>query len=843
MSAKTSSERHQTLGDNVIPLRYLLVFEPDLKTFKSKGSEVIECTVRDRTKAIQLNSKEIDIKRAAIKSKNSLQNARIRKNEKLERIELVFDNAVKGPIEIRIDFVCTNNEKMYGFYRSRYSVGGKQRYMLSSQFEAANARAAFPCFDEPEFKAAFKVSMRIDKSLSAISNMPIKKESLSSGKKLVEFDETPKMSSYLLYLSVGEFEFIEDRLGKLRLRVITTPGKKRFAKLPMEYAKRSVKWLQDYFGIDYPLPKLDLIAIPDFAAGAMENWGAMTFREIALLCDEKTALFNKQYIATVVAHEIVHQWFGDLVTMEWWNDTWLNESFAEFMSNKAINEIYPKWRIETQYVANTFGTAFAADSLKSTHPISVKVDTVGEVVSIFDAISYQKGGSILYMLEDYVGKAVYRKGLHLYLKRHAYSNATKRDLWDAIQQAAKESGKRIQVSDVIEKWVTKPGHPLIHVRKAPGGFSLRQERYTLLGREDDSWPIPLHYMASTGVSSTLMRKKEQKLSVKGDWVKLNYGQKGFYRVKYEAVLLAGVGKRIKENRIGDIDTWGIENDLFSFVRSARISVEEYLDFVSDYCTDKSYPANSSISGHLNWLCNMGYGHGFGEKARKASISFHRKVLSRLGWEKQDGDDTIKVMLRNAAISSLGLAGDKATLSRAKKEFESYLKGGKEIDVNIRGAIYALNAWQGDEKTFGFFLKRYKEEKAPDEQRRNLRALAFFSDPALLRRTLDLSKSGEVRLQDSFLLPAVLSENTIGKALIWGWTKKNWHALMKKYDSGAHMLGGLVDNLSYVSDARTASEIKKFFARKSNRRDDMKMELTHALERIQTNIKLMEKNRD
>jgi len=447
------------------------------------------------------------------------------------------------------------------------------------------------------------------------------------------------------------------------------------------------------------------------------------------------------------------------------------------------------------------------------------------------------------MLEDYVGKAVYRKGLHLYLKRHAYSNAKKRDLWDAIQKAAKGSGKRIQVSDVIEKWVIKPGHPLIHVRKTPGGFSLKQERYTLLGKEDDSWPIPLHYIASTGVSSMLMNKKEQKLAVEGKWVKLNYGQKGFYRVKYEAGLLDAIGKLIREDKIGDIDTWGIENDLFSFVRSARISVDEYLDFVNSYCMDKGYPANSSISGHLNWLRNMGYDRGFGEKARKASISFHKKMLSRLGWRKQDGDDTIRVMLRSAAISSLGLAGDKATLSRAKKEFESYLKGGKEIDVNIRGAIYALNAWQGDGKTFDLFLKRYQEEKAPDEQRRNLRALGSFSNPVLLGRTLKLTISKDVRLQDSFLLPAAVSDNPIGKALIWGWTRKNWPVFVKKYDSGAHMLGGLVDNLSYVSDEKTASEIKAFFARKSNRRDDMKMELSHALERIQANIKLMEKNGD
>ena len=452
MAAKSPRVGHQTLGDNVIPLRYSLSFEPDLKAFRTQGSEVIECIARKATKSIKLNSKETEIVRAAVKSGNALQDARIRKNQKLEQIELILDTAVKGPIEIRVDFVCLNNDKMYGFYRSKYSVDGKEKYLLSSQFEAPNARAAFPCFDEPGFKAIFRLSMKIDKNLSAISNMPIISEKpVSETKKLVEFQETPKMSSYLLYLSVGEFEFRQDTLGKLMIRVITTPGKSGFSALPMRYAKESVKWLQDYFGMDYPLPKLDFIAIPDFAAGAMENWGAITFREIALLGDEKTALPNKQYIAGVVAHETVHQWFGDLVTMKWWNDIWLNESFAEFMSSKAMDELHPEWNLGMQYIESTVGTAFAADSLRSTHPISVKVDNIGEIVSIFDAISYQKGGSILRMLEDYVGADVFRAGLRIYLKKHAYSNATKSDLWDAIQQAANEAGKRTDVSDVIEE--------------------------------------------------------------------------------------------------------------------------------------------------------------------------------------------------------------------------------------------------------------------------------------------------------------------------------------------------------------------------------------------------------
>ncbi len=829
----------QTLGDNVIPSRYTLVFEPDLSTFKTAGNETIECVVRKETTRIILNSKEIEVKSATVKSNGATQSACVNEDKELERIELILETPVEGPIEIEIDFICVNNDKMYGFYRSTYEVDKQQKNLLSSQFEAANARAAFPCFDEPEFKAIFKLSMKIGKDLISISNMPVLKETISQDKKLVEFEETPKMSSYLLYLSVGEFEIKEDKVGKLIIRVITTPGKEKFTELPMQYAKESVKWLQEYFGIEYPLPKLDFIAIPDFAAGAMENWGAITFREIALLGDEKTALSNRQYIASVIAHETVHQWFGDLVTMRWWDDIWLNESFAEFMSNKCMDELHPDWDFGIQYIENTVGTAFAADALKSTHPISVEVDSVGEISSIFDAISYQKGGSVLRMLEDYVGKDIFKKGLHVYLKKHEYSNATKHDLWDSIQEAAEASGKKIEVAKIIEDWVMKPGHPMIHVKEVPGGFSLEQERYMLLGSEKENWPIPLHYLDESGASTTLMAGKTQKLKGK-NWVKLNYGEKGFYKVQYEGDLLDKIGKLIQENKISDIDAWGVENDLFAFIRSARMTVDEYLDFVEKYCMDKGYPTNSSISSHFTWLCFMGYGKTFGERAKISSIKFHKKMLERLGWERRKEDGAIETLLRSGAIGSLGFAGDKETLARAKKEFDSFLKDGKEIDANIRGAIYALNAWQ-DGTLSGLFLKRYKEEPAPDERRRNLMALGRFSDPVLLNKTLDLSDSDEIRLQDSFLLPAMVSRNPIGKPLIWAWTKNKWKKFMGKYDSGSHMLGDFVDNLAAVSDEKTFAEIKRFFADKKNRRGDMEMSLSHTLEKIETNIKFMEKN--
>lgn len=842
MTTKKNTENHETLGDNTIPSRYTLFFEPDFETFKSKGKEIIECNAQQETKSIKLNSKEIEIISASVKSKENVQTAKIKHNKKAEQIELVLEMPARGQIEIVIEFICTNNDGMYGFYRSQYSVNGKQKYILTSQFEAANARAAFPCFDEPEFKATFCVSMQIDKNLSSISNMPIKSEKeVSNNKKIVEFLETPRMSSYLLYLSAGEFEFTEDYAGDLPIRIVTVPGKKELTALPMEFAKKSLLWLQDYFGIKYPLPKLDFIAIPDFAAGAMENWGAITFREIALLGNEKTAISNKQYIAIVIAHEIVHQWFGDLVTMKWWDDLWLNESFAEFMSHKAINELYPEWKIGVQYIEHTIGTAFSADSLKSTHPINVNVKSVGEIASIFDAISYQKGGSILYMLEDYLGKEIYQKGLNRYLAKHAYSNATKHDLWDAFQETSQKYGSKIVVSDIIEKWILKPGHPMIHVKKVPGGFSLNQKRYMLLEEADDSWPIPIHYLGSNGPSDMLLEKKDYVLKDSGKWIKLNYGQKGFYRVKYEDELIGEIGNLINENEISDLDAWGIANDLFSFVRSGRITVPEYLGFVMKYCMSKGYPTNSSISSHLSWLYNISYGHAIGEEVRKATLEFHRKILDKIGWERKETDNIINITLRSDAIANLGFCDDEDILKRAKKEFTMHIKKEKDMDANIRGVIYSLNAWQGNSETFDYFLKKYKEEKSPDEQRRNLRALGSFRDLNLLKKTLELSVSDEIRLQDSFVLPITISGNPVGKGLVWPWARKNWKTLLKRYDTGTHMLGRLVENFSFVSDEKTLSDMKGFFENKGNRRDDIEMALSHAIEKNETNIRFIKVN--
>ncbi|HVA82730.1 MAG TPA: M1 family metallopeptidase, partial [Candidatus Aquilonibacter sp.] len=675
--------KHETIGNNVFPINYALTFEPDMKSFTTKVHAKISCFAKNSTKSIKLNSKEAKILSAFVIFGFRIQHTRLKVDEKHEVIELVLDTPVIGHFEIEINSVSRNNESMYGFYRSKYNYKGKENYILTTQFEPANARAAFPCFDEPEFKATFEVSFRIPKELDAISNMPVlETKPMDSSSKLVSFGKTVKMSTYLLYLFVGKYEALEDHLGKLKLRVIAVPGNKDRMHLPMVYAKKFIAWYENYFGIDFPLPKLDFIAIPDFAAVAMENWGAITFRETALLCDEKTPVALKQQIAEVIAHELAHQWFGDLVTMEWWDDLWLNESFATFMAMKAIDPTYPAWDYEVQYVDDTLGTAFAADSLRSTHPISVHVSNPYQIDAIFDRISYEKGGSVLYMLEDYVGKEVFRKGLNIYLKRHAYGSARKEHLWEAIQEAAKKSGRKVDVSGLMSKWVTKPGHPIVDVKKSQRGFALSQSRYTISSEMSDSWPIPIHYKGASGTGEMTLTTKRGEIKTGSGWIKLNYRQKGLYRVRYSRELSESLGNQIKTNRLGMLDAWGIENDLYSLVSSGRTPMQEYLDFIDSYCENAGYPLNQNITGHLSGLFRRSYGTKKEETVRRSLLKFNKRLISKLGWTPKKGERDTDTMLRSLVISSLGIAGDRQTQKWASKLFEKYKKG-KEIDSNIR----------------------------------------------------------------------------------------------------------------------------------------------------------------
>ncbi len=847
MISDSMAEGRETLGDNVVPSNYSITIEPDMRRFEYSGSEEILVEIKSATDMIMLNSKELEITDATVAAADGSESrARISLLGDMEQVGLKLDRPVRGSATIKLKFSGKNNDGMYGFYRSAYVNGSKKEYMLTTQFEPVDARAAFPCFDEPAFKATFNLKLVIDRDLDAISNTEIAGQSIVGGKKVVTFQTTPRMSCYLLYIGVGRFEYTTGRLRSLKIRVVTTPGKRSMARLPLEYARHFVAFYERYFGVRYPLGKLDLIAVPDFAVGAMENWGAITFREVTLLADENTPTATKQHVAEVVAHELAHQWFGDLVTMGWWDDLWLNESFATFMSYKAMSAVFPQWRMDSQFFVNVVSKAMGADALRATHPISAEIRSTHDIDSIFDEISYEKGCSVLRMLEDYAGKEAFRNGLGRYLKAHAYANATKEDLWGAIDAAAGSSGKRVRVQEVARRWIETEGYPLIRYDAGARRARLSQERFTYLGGGSGLWPIPLHAKLGGGREiSTLVDTKTGSMPASGaGWTKLNAGQAGFYRVAYDADTLDSLGDAIKSGGISGADAWGIEDDLFARARGGEVKADAYLGFIEDFCmgTTGDYPVNASISGHLGRLRLALYGTRLQGAVDAVALRYNGAMLKELGWRTNPKETNTTTLLRTSAVIGLGLSGDKATIARAMELFESSVRGGKAIEPNMRGAVYAIAAWNGGAGAYGALARIYAGENRPDWRRKLLETMGMAGSPKVLDRALSFSLSGGVKLQDAFVIPNAASFNPVGKNIVWGWTRANWGRLRSTFGAGTHMLGRFVENIGNADSAATLADFERFFAIKRNARGDITRSIRKTAERMRVNIRFLQTNR-
>ncbi|MCL5112366.1 MAG: M1 family metallopeptidase [Candidatus Marsarchaeota archaeon] len=840
-----SKERHAGLGDNVVPENYEIRIEPNLKTFVFEGSETIEVMVKRSSKDITLNVKDLKVKSALVSSAGKKQTARIAYSKRKEEVLLLLDKPVAGRAVISIVFEGVHNDKMYGFYRSKYNYNGKDDYIVSTQFEAPDARAAFPCFDEPSFKATFDLTLVVDEGLEAISNMPVKSKRRSGRKYEVEFMRTPKMSTYLLFMAVGRFEYLSTKRNNLLMRAVTTSGKKDNARLALQYTVKFVDFYEKYFGIKYPLPKLDIIAIPDFAAGAMENWGAITFREIAMLGNSKSAAAVKRNIAVTVAHELAHQWFGDLVTMWWWDDLWLNESFATFMSYKAISAVFPSWKMDIEYITDVVTSALAADALKSTHPVSVKVDSPQKIDEIFDAISYDKGGTILMMLEDYVGVEVFRKGLHDYLKKYSYSNATKYDLWGEIDFAARKAHAAQNVSRIASQWLNEKGYPIIRVEKNGEHITLSQKRFTLEKDMNMLQPrlIPVHYMDSAGkerkvlVSKSLASIETPMVS----WVKLNLGQRALYRVAYPESMLSEIGMQIKAGGIKGLDAWGILNDLFALTRSSRIGAIEFLEFIEKYCDNAAYPLNKDIFGWLGWLHTMTRGSELQRRVELHMLFHGKRAMAKIALTPKENEDISVTELRNASLSALGMVGDRSTVAIARKLLSAQFKSGKEMASNIRSTVYTIVARNGGSVDYDRFVKMRKADTPPDEDHYLLAAISSFSEKGIVKQALEYSLSEKVRLQDAYIIPTIASSTDAGADLAWPWIKENWSIIMKKIPPSTHLLERFVSPLSVVRDRTTLKEIKEFFSKRGNKRGDITKEYAETVERIEANIRFMERN--
>ena len=797
----------------VIPINYELMFEPLFHNFKFNGEEIITLNLSKPTNSIKIDAAELSIKESHIIQGGKIISSKSSLNEKNEKLTIKLAKKIKGKAKLSIKFTGTLNDRLLGFYKSQYKdKKGKTKYIATTQFEAADARRAFPCWDEPAVKATFDVSLLVDKHLDAISNMPVISKKKTGTKILHKFGRTPIMSTYLLYLGVGEFEYLHGKLRNIKIRIVTTKGNKNKGKLSLDFTKKFLGEYEKYFGIKYPLPKLDMIAIPDFAAGAMENWGAITFREAILLYDAKTSSTRtKQYIAEVISHELAHQWFGNLVTMKWWNDLWLNESFATFMATKIVNKFYPEWDLWDQFLGDAMLEAMSLDALKNSHPINVDVKHPAQIREIFDAISYDKGGNVLRMLENYVGIENFRKGLKYYLTQHKYSNAEGQDLWKSIGRVAHKP-----VDAMMKTWIDQVGYPVVDVKRNNSKVSLTQRRFLSDGSisSKNRWSIPIHIEEGNHESSILMKSQKSVVSLKNidsNFI-VNSGRYGFYRVQYDDNSLAQLELLIDEKILNHVDRWSLQNDLFSQCVSGTKQIQEYLDFTTSYHDEDNYITLQNLAQNLYHLYKLTRKEKFSDEIRTYTAQFLGTIFDRLGWDSQKNEKHTNALLRSFVITALGKLGDKEILNEARKRFNKFLKNKNSLAADLQEPVFVLVAWQGNEKTYNKLLSLYKKSTLQEEKIRFLMAMCNFKQKNLLLKTLALSLTPEVRSQNIRVPIMGVSANIYGSDILWPWLKNNWKKLVGRFGVGNPLANRIVASIGSVIDDKQEKDVRKFFKR-------------------------------
>jgi len=825
---------HRMAG--VIPINYEIMFEPLFHNFKFNGEEIITLNLPKPTNSIKLDAAELSIKESNIIQGGKIIPTKSSLNEKDEKLNIKLAKKIKGKAKLSIKFTGTLNDRLLGFYKSQYKdKKGKTKYLATTQFEAADARRAFPCWDEPAVKATFDVSLLVDKHMDAISNMPVISKKKSGAKILYKFGRTPIMSTYLLYLGVGEFEYLHGKLRNIKIRIVTTKGNKNKGKLSLDFTRKFLGEYEKYFGIKYPLPKLDMIAIPDFAAGAMENWGAITFREAILLYDPKTSSTRtKQYIAEVISHEIAHQWFGNLVTMKWWNDLWLNESFATFMATKIVDKFYPEWNLWDQFLDDAMLEAMSLDALKNSHPINVNVNHPAQIREIFDAISYDKGGSVLRMLENYVGIENFRKGLKHYLTLHKYSNAEGRDLWNSIGKVARKP-----VDAMMKTWIDQVGYPVVDVKRNNSKLSLTQRRFLSDGSRasKNRWAIPIHIEEGNHQNSILLKSRSSTVSLKNkdsNFI-INSGRYGFYRVQYDDHSLANLSLLIDEKILNHVDRWGLQNDLFSECVSGTKQLQEYLDFTTSYHDEDDYITLLNLAQNLYSIYKLTINERFTDEIRAYTAQFLGSIFDRLGWDSKKNERHTDSLLRSFVITALGKLGDEEILNEARKRFNKFLKNKNSLTADLQEPVFVLMAWQGDKKTYNKLLSLYRKSTLQEEKIRFLAAMCNFKQKNLLLKTLNLALTPEVRSQNIRVPIMGVSANLHGKTVLWPWLKSHWKKLVKKFGVGNPLANRIVASVGSVIDDRQEKDVRNFFKRNPLPGTERVIEQTLERVRIRSNF--------
>ena len=859
-----TSSNEWKLPTKVRPTLYTLTLEPDLESFTFAGSETIAIEVDEPASLIAMNSAEIAIQSASLSLSNGseIHPESITFDEEKETVTLAFSETVPvGAAELSIEFTGELNDKLRGFYRSTYTdVDGNQRWMATTQFEATDARRAFPCWDEPAVKAAFDITLVVPQELEAISNTePVSITNTDDGKKVIHYAETPVMSTYLLAFIVGDLACVQDRTRDgVLMRVWATRGNEDKGQYALETSMALLDYFHDYFGVPYPLSKLDHIAIPDFAAGAMENWGAITYREVALLVDPvESSAGTREIVAAIISHEMAHQWFGDLVTMEWWDDLWLNESFASWMGDKAVDYLHPEWEMWTQFLTHDTSSALNLDGLRNSHPIEQPVNNPAEIGELFDAISYSKGGSVLRMLEHYLGEDDFREGLRIYIQRHQYANARTRDLWNSLGEASGQP-----VAEIMDSWTSQTGYPVLEASVNRSGDSievgLSQSRFLydeILGGDEEPddtvWKVPVTARTASDAEPvrSLMDTAESGLILhpaqygsRDEWIKVNPDQSGFFRVQYSDDEIERLKAPIASLTLPARDRLGLQSDAYALAKAGRIPASAYLNLVEAYSNENDASVVSDISLSLNALDNLLSAEDFHTPYQAFGRRVFKPIGDRMGWDARPEEGHRDALLRATALAQLGRFEDEETLSEARRRFDAYMEDPASLPADLRVAAFTMSAQRGDHALYDTMWELEKNATLHEEKMRFIRALSAFPAPELIQETLSRSLDDEhVRSQDTIHVMVYVSSNPNGLEPAWQFMKDNWDEFDRRYGEGGFGLMRLVSISSLFTTPEKREEVREFFD--AHPVPSAERTIRQALERMSNNIAWLDKNRD
>ncbi len=848
----THTQDPYRLPRHVIPTHYDLRIDPDLRSHSFTGHEIVTLTVIEPTTEILLNATELDVSTATLSAEGQPpRTGTVQMDEDHQRCRINFPAAVPPGIwQLHLVFRGTLNDKLRGFYRSSYKdAQGVAHTLAATQFEATDARRAFPCWDEPQFKAVFAVTLAIDPSLTAISNTRIVDDRVEGGKRVLRFAESMKMSTYLVAFIVGKLESTAPIMAQQTpVRLWSVPGKQHLTPFGHEIAVYSLNFLADYYGSPYPGDKLDLIAIPDFASGAMENLGAITFRETALLLDQHTATHAEQgRIADVVAHENAHMWFGDLVTMAWWNGLWLNEAFATFMEMLVVDAWKPGWERWTAF-GMARAAALSVDGLLSTRPIEFPVRAPKEAEAMFDVLTYEKGASVLRMLEQHIGPTVFRDGVRHYLTAHAYGNAETTDLWVSLGQTSQQD-----VPALMNEWIFSPGYPLLSLAvESSSTLILTQRRFayaedssaTSSGAGTQCWQVPvqLRIITTRGTETrrVLLSDRENRIPLPEGWTSVlaNEGGHGFYRVRYSAGLLSGLQKS-GLNNLAPVERFNLLNDTWAATIAGMVSPGDYLALTEHFRDEQDPHVWAVMLGSFSTI-----NHLLAEEDRPMLAALVRDRITptfrNLGWTPRADERDLVKELRGDIIRGLGTLGrDQAIQAQALDAYTALQQQTRHIDPNVIPALVSILAFTGDDARYEEFVGRFRKATTPQEERRYLFSLAAFRTPALLERTLAKTLTDEIRTQDAPFLVSSLLNNVYIREKAWEFVKTNWERMDKLFPkSGLRRMCGGITGLSTPELER---DVRHFFA--SRKIDLGGKTLEQYLEQLHIAVQFRERDRD